>query len=458
MSHQGLSKTNLKKLASIFPGQAMTVQPAEMLIYGTDAGKRFSMPQAVVRPERTEQIQELMRLTQEERIPVVTRARGTNVVSACVPHQGGIVLSCIEMNKILSINSDDFTAYVQPGVVTHDLQQEVLKKGLLYPPDPASKKFCTIGGNISTNAGGMSAVKYGVTKDYVLGLEAVLPGGEVIKTGGRVHKNVVGFDLTKLLTGSEGSLGIIVKACLKLLPAPEASASILACFENESHALLGVRSVFRAGILPCAMEFMPVEVMNCLSEYGPVPWPGKAAACLIIRLDGSAACVEQEIPKIRTALQDVLYFDMAMGEEEEHIWEVRRLINPASFNLGPDKVSDDVVVPRGEILRAIKGIRTIGKKFSLNILAFGHIGDGNIHVNFMHDKSLDGQQQKVASAREEVLRLVLDLGGSISGEHGVGLSKKAYLSWQIGDKEQQIMRDIKKVFDPYNILNPGTGI
>lgn len=458
MSHKGLTQTHLKKLARIFPGQSMTVQPAEMLIYGTDAGKRFSMPQAVVRPERTEQIQELMRLAQEEHIPIITRARGTNVVSACVPHQGGIVLSCLQMNKILSINSDDFTAHVQPGVVTHDLQQEVLKKGLLYPPDPASKKFCTIGGNIATNAGGMSAVKYGVTKDYVLGLEAVLPGGEIIKTGGRVHKNVVGYDLTKLLTGSEGSLGIIVKACLKLLPAPEASASILACFEDEAHALQGVRSVFRAGILPCAMEFMPLEVMRCLAEYGPVPWSGNAAACLIIRLDGSAACVEQEIPKLRSALQDVLYFDMAMGEDEEYIWEVRRLINPASFNLGPDKVSDDVVVPRGVILRAIKGIRTIGKKFGLNILAFGHIGDGNIHVNFMHDKSLDGQQQKVASAREEVLRLVLDLGGSISGEHGVGLSKKAYLSWQLGNREHQIMRDIKKVFDPYNILNPGTGI
>ncbi|WP_028573758.1 FAD-binding oxidoreductase [Desulfonatronovibrio hydrogenovorans] len=453
-----LSRSSLKALASIFPGDALSLRPEEMLIYGTDAGKKFSMPWAVVRPERTEQVQELMALAQKERIPVIPRARGTNVVSACVPDQGGVVLSCLRMNKVLSIDPRSFTACVQPGVITHDLQKKVRSLGLYYPPDPASMKVSTIGGNIATNAGGMSAVKYGVTRDYVLGLEAVLPGGEIIRTGGRVHKNVVGLDLTRLFTGSEGGLGIIVKAWLKLLPAPEYSASILACFEDEVMALEGVSRIFESGILPCAMEFLPGEIMKCLAGYGPVPWPEDAGACLIIRVDGSVDGTRHQTERIRQSLQNTLYLDVAGQEDEERIWEMRRLINPASFSLGPDKVSDDVVVPRGVVLDAVQGIRAIARKYALNILAFGHIGDGNIHVNYMHDASQPGSGQRVDQARQEVLSLVLELEGSISGEHGVGLSKKPFLTRQVGPRELEIMRSIKKVFDPYNILNPGKGI
>ncbi len=450
-----LSRSQIKALGNIFPGDSMTLMPAEMLIYGTDAGRKFSMPWAVVRPERVSQVQQLLRLAHEEDIPVVPRARGTNVVSACVPDQGGIVLSCLKMNKILSIDPDDFTAQVQPGVITHDLQQKARAIGLFYPPDPASMRVSTIGGNIATNAGGMSAVKYGVTRDYILGLEVVLPGGELIRTGGRVHKNVVGLNLTSLLVGSEGTLGVIVKAWLKLLPGPESSATVLACFGHEKEALATVRDVFRQGILPCAMEFFPSEVIKCLAVYGPVPWPEGSKSALIIKLDGSRECVEREIKKIQSVMENVLHFDLTMGEDEDRIWEIRRLINPASYVLGPDKVSDDVVVPRGKILDAIRGIRHISKKYGLNTLAFGHVGDGNIHVNFMYDASDQNRQKDVERSRQEVLRLILDLGGSMSGEHGVGLSKKPFISWQLGPGELEIMRKVKKVFDPGNILNPG---
>jgi len=450
-----LSKFQLKALRDIFPGDSMSVVPAEMFIYGTDAGRNFSMPWAVVRPGSVLQVQELMRLAHQEKIPVIPRARGTNVVSACVPDQGGIVLSCLKMDKIISIEPDDFTALVQPGVITYELQQQAAALDLFYPPDPASNRISTIGGNIATNAGGMRAVKYGVTRDYVLGLEAVLPGGGIVKTGGRVHKNVVGLDLTRLLVGSEGTLGIIVKAWLKLLPRPEYSATVLACFEDEKKALKAVQDIFKSGFLPCALEFLPEEVMACLAGYGPVPWPDRAGSALIIQVDGTRPCVEQEIKKVQSAMKNVLHLDLALLEDEDRIWEIRRLINPASYSLGPDKVSDDVVVPRGKILEAVQGIRRISQKYDLSILAFGHIGDGNIHVNYMYDSSVQDQKEDVKAARQETLGLILGLGGSVSGEHGVGLSKRPFISLQLGPAEVELMHGIKKVFDPHDILNPG---
>ncbi len=454
----GLGKSQIKTLSSIFPGDSMTVAPAEMLIYGTDAGRKFDMPWAVVRPENKEQVQELMRLAHQDGIPVIPRAGGTNVVSACVPDHGGIVLSCLNMNQIMSLDADSFTALVQPGVITRELQQKARESGLFYPPDPASMRVSTIGGNIATNAGGMRAVKYGVTRNYVLGLEVVLPGGRIINTGSRVHKNVVGLDLTGLFTGSEGTLGIIVSAWLKLLPAPEYSATVLACFESEDMALEGVRDIFKLGLLPCALEFLPADVMTCLSAFGPVPWPKNSRSALIIRVDGTTSCVSHQVAQIKSVIRNSLFQDLAMQEDEERIWEIRRLINPASFSLGPHKVSDDVVVPRGKILSAVQDFQQTARKHGVKILAFGHVGDGNIHVNYMYDASDEENSRAVGRAREEVLRKVLKLGGSMSGEHGVGLSKKPFISWQLCSDQLEIMKDIKKVFDPAGILNPGKGI
>lgn len=412
------------------------------------------MPWAVVRPGSVDQVREIMRWAGKEKVPVIPRARGTNVVQACVPHRGGIVLSCLKLNRILSLDSRDFTAHVQPGVITHELQQAALARNLFYPPDPASVRVCTIGGNINTNAGGMRALKYGVTRDYVLGLEAVLPGGELIRTGARVHKNVVGLDLTSLMVGSEGTLGIIVSAWLKLLPRPQCSATLLACFSQEAHALNTVDSIFAAGVLPSAMEFLPREVLQCLSGYASMPWPAGTGAALIIQSDGTGPGVEEEMSRIRLALEKPLHVDLARQEDEERIWEFRRLINPASFRLGPDKASDDVTVPRGRILEAVEGIRAVAREHSLPVLVFGHVGDGNLHTNFMYDSDIQGMRQKAGLARRDLISLVLGLGGSMSGEHGVGLSKRHFLSRQPGPAALRLMREIKKVFDPDNILNP----
>ncbi len=451
----GLSKVQLKALKRILPLDALLLTPQEKLIYGSDAGGRFAMPWAVVRPQTVDQVQRIMHWAEQERIPIIPRARATNVVSACVPHMGGIVMSCLKMNRILSVDQRDFTAHVQPGVITYELQQAVRAKNLFYPPDPASLRVCTIGGNISTNAGGMHAVKYGVTGDYVLGLEVVLPGGELIRTGGRVHKNVVGYDLTSLLVGAEGTLGVIVGAWLKLLPLPSFSATILACFAEEAQAIAAVDKIFAAGMLPAAFEFMPAEVLSCLSGYTKMPWPESAGAALIIQVDGTEAKVEQDISFVSSQLAHALHLENARQNEQEHIWELRRLINPASFRLGPDKCSDDVCVPRSRILEAVEGIRGIACEYSLPVLVFGHVGDGNLHVNFMYDGSIKGMKNQVSRCRRETLRLVLELDGSISGEHGVGLSKKPFLTSQPGPGVLRLMRGIKKVFDPHNILNPG---
>ncbi|WP_045213704.1 FAD-binding oxidoreductase [Desulfonatronovibrio magnus] len=455
MATQGLSKSQLRLLADIFPGDSMTVNRADMMIYGVDASREFALPWAVVRPESVTQIQELMRMAGKDRIPIYPRARGTNVVGCCTPVRGGIVLSCLRMNKVLSMDEGDFSALVEPGVITFDLQQQAASKGLFYPPDPASVRTSTIGGNISTNAGGMRAVKYGVTKDYILGIDAVLPGGKLISTGGRVHKNVVGLDLTGLITGSEGTLAVIVSAWVKLLPLPEHSVSILICFKSDLEAVEGARNIFRAGILPCAMEFMPRNVLRCLSGHGSVPWPPKTVSALIVRLDGSRQAVEHEAGRVQALHENVLYMDKASKDDQERIWEMRRLINPASYSLGPDKISDDVVVPRGRVLKAVQKIEKISAAQGVEILAFGHIGDGNLHVNIMHDASDPAQRQAAINARSAILEMVLEQGGSISGEHGVGLKKRSFISRQIGPVEQKIMQDIKNVFDPQNIMNPG---
>jgi len=454
LKSSGLSKAQIKTLKSILPLDALLLTPQEKLIYGTDAGGRFAMPWAVVRPQTVDQVQQIMHWAEQERVPVIPRASATNVVSACVPHMGGIVMSCLKMNSILSVDQRDFTAHVQPGVITYELQQAVRAKSLFYPPDPASLRVCTIGGNISTNAGGMHAVKYGVTRDYVLGLEVVLPGGELIRTGGRVHKNVVGYDLTSLLVGAEGTLGVIVGAWLKLLPQPPCSATILVCFAEENQALDAVDKVFTTGMLPAALEFLPAEVLSCLSGYASMPWPESAGAALIIQVDGTEAKVKEEISLVCSKLTDTLHLEIARQKEQEHIWELRRLINPASFRLGPDKCSDDVCVPRSRILNAVQGIRSIADDYSLPVLVFGHVGDGNLHVNFMYDGSIQGMKNQVAGCRREMLRLVLELDGSISGEHGVGLSKRPFLTSQPGSGVLRLMRGIKKVFDPHNILNP----
>ncbi len=457
----GLRDRQKKRLESLFEKQDVLFSHEKTAIFGSDASRLFSLPAAVVRPRDEAQIQEFLRFAHEEALPVYPRGRATNVVGLCVPSPNGIVVSTAHLNKIIEISEDDFVARCQPGVVTAQLQAAVAQHKRLYAPDPASKNFCSIGGNVATGAGGMSAVKYGVTREHILGLRAVIPGGEVIVTGSRTHKNVVGYDLTRLFVGSEGTLGLFSEITVKLLPLPEATASVLAGFLGLDEALSAARELFSAGILPTAMEFMAEDVLDALKKVGPMPWPDNTRVVLLLKIDGFT----DTLPANAARLADILHRAGAVSvdtadtpAEEEKLWEVRRMINQASFNVAPDKISDDVTVPRGKVPEAVDRIKNIAREKQLTILVFGHLGDGNLHVNIMHDASVPDERKRAREAKEKVLSTVIELQGVLSGEHGVGLTKLPYLSLQLGSVERELMRRIKMAFDPKGILNPGKGI
>ncbi|HDQ41489.1 MAG TPA: FAD-binding protein [Desulfonatronum sp.] len=445
-------------LQSLFPGEDYLDAPERACVYGTDASRLFALPWAVVRPREPGQVRELLRWAQQERIPVFPRARGTNVVGGCVPQGGGVVVSCLGLDRILEINEEDFTAQVEPGVVTGDFQAMLRNRALYYPPDPASARFSTLGGNAATCAGGMRAVKYGVTRDYVLGIEAVLPGGEFIHTGARTHKNVAGLDLTRLLVGSAGTLAFFTKLTLKLLPLPPAQSTLMVGFGSLEQALAASAAVFQAGILPVAMELMPRETLDCVARVVAAPWPQNTNALLLLKHDGRPEGLREELVLTRRALEGVgpcFLVEARDPAEEDRLWEYRRLINPASFRLGTDKISEDVTLPRSKVAEGIAGIREVGRGHEVSVLTFGHLGDGNIHTNIMFDRDDQRQSRAAAAAHDQILDLVLRLGGVLSGEHGLGLTKRKYLERQVGPVERGLFVLIKKAFDPCGIMNPG---
>ncbi|AGW14824.1 FAD-binding oxidoreductase [Megalodesulfovibrio gigas] len=453
----GLTPAQRRSLERLFPGEQSLFDAESMLVYGLDACRQQRLPWAVVRPACEAQLVELLRWAQAERVPIVPRARATNTVGGCVPAAGGVVVSLLSMNTILEIDDHDFVAVVEPGVITGELQRAVEARGLFYPPDPASGRMSSIGGNVATCAGGMRALKYGVTRDHVLGLRVVLPGGEIIETGGRTHKNVVGLDLTRLLVGSEGTLGVISRIILKLQPKPQATASLLAAYGTMDACLAASRAVFAAGMLPAAMEFMGRGMCRCLEQLMPpplVPWPASTNAVLLLRLDGDPECLAASLARAQDAVTPFgpVYLELAQGREEEALWDIRRSINPASFKAGSKKLSDDVTLPRGRVLQALTRFEAIGEEAGVRVLFAGHLGDGNMHVSVMHEP---GQEDAAARAKAAIQETTMALGGSLSGEHGIGLVKLAVVDKQLGAVERRLMRQIKQIFDPHGILNPG---
>jgi glycolate oxidase subunit GlcD len=426
-----------------------------MLAYSTDASRINAMPDAVVRPRSLEQIAKLLGWAQEHGVSIHPRGRGTGVVGGSLAQDGGVVVSTLFMDNILEIDPGDFLARVQPGIANGDLQAALARRGLFYPPDPASAAISSIGGNVSTNAGGMRAVKYGVTRDYVLGLTVVLPGGKILKTGGRPHKDVIGLDLTSLFVGSAGSLGVIAEITLKLIPLPPNSASILAVYDSLAQALDAVDRGLSIGSLPVALELMGRNALLALERAGEVPWPRGAQAALLVKLDGSEPAVEHDLEKMRAALAPAALLKTGRGQEETELWDVRRLLNPAAYNIAPDKLSNDVAVPRSKIKEAIEGFEAVGREMGLNVLCFGHVGDGNVHANILHDASNEDERRRALTARRRILDLTLSLEGTISGEHGTGISKHEFIGLQLSEDRRRIMAGVKAVFDPKGVMNPG---
>ncbi len=450
-----LTSEDIAFLHEVFPGDVLT-ETEEMHVYSSDASLRQGSPLAVVKARNKEQVQKLMQWAHIHHVAIYIRGRGTNLVGDCVPVIPGIVISTLFMDAIIEISKEDFVAVVEPGVNTGAFQAACEAKGLYYPPDPATVNSSTLGGNVITCAGGMRAVKYGVTRDFVLGMEVILPTGEIVQFGGRNHKDVVGLDLARLMVGSEGTLGFITKLWLKLLPKPETSASVLVGFDNCVTALGAVGNIFAAGILPCALEYLGDGIVSLISSQGNVPWPQEVGALLLIRVDGSKETLPFEVKKITDNIPTSTWHMTGIGpKEEEPLWEIRRRINPTAFLLGTHKLGDDVTVPRGSLVTAIKHIESMGKKHDVQLIHYGHVGDGNIHVNILYDGTDEELKKRVYAAKQDITQGILALNGTSSGEHGLGIIKD--VSPQIKPQAHALMRGVKAVFDPHGIMNPGKG-
>ncbi|MBI4844254.1 MAG: FAD-binding protein [Nitrospirae bacterium] len=446
----------MKNLKDILPGR-ITTEKEELFCYGFDASKEEGLPSAVARPYGTDEVSRLSEFAFNNGIPIVPRGAGSGMTGGSVPLQGSIVVSMEKMNRIIDIDEKNMVVTLEPGVINRDLQERLEAAGLFYPPDPTSMNFCTIGGNIAENAGGPRALKYGVTRDYVLGLEVVLPDGTVITTGVKTRKGVVGYDLSWLIVGSEGTLCTVTKIFLKVLPLPEDVITLLCSFPQLQKAAEAVPAIIASGVIPRAIEFMDSGAVEAVESYRPVGLPSDSEAVLIIEVDGAENVIRQEAEKA-AAICASYGADVKIADDiysRERLWESRRALSPALYHLKPTKINEDIVVPRTEIPQIIQSIRTIGQKYRLKIVNFGHAGDGNIHVNVMTDKNNPDEYGRAQAAVRDIFEETLRLGGTISGEHGIGITKSKYLGMELSKASIGLMKGIKAVFDPKGIMNPG---
>jgi len=423
---------------------------------GKDGSEDAFLPEIAVEATSARQVQELMRLANRHSFPVTPRGLGTGLAGGSVPLFGGVLLSLAKMNNILSIERDNLIAVVEPGVVTLDLQNAAKEHGLFYPPDPASLDTCSIGGNAATNAGGPSCVKYGTTRDYVLGLEAVLPSGELIEAGVRTRKGVVGYDLRHLLLGSEGTLGVITKLILKLIPLPPAVTTMVAIFPRMTSAMEAVTATLTRGYVPCAVEFLDDRCLEITGDLLPFEEARAAKAMLIVEADGDQAVIERQMEAIGGICMELGAADVFIAPDSlkrARIWEIRREVSLRIEERYPLYLHEDVVVPIGRIAELVGGLRNLEKAYGMRIYAFGHAGDGNIHVNITADDPK--RRVRIEEGIEELLRRVLSMGGTISGEHGIGIAKRRFLPMELSVESIRIQKAVKEIFDPRRILNPG---
>jgi glycolate oxidase len=447
----------LSQIRAIVGKDHLLTAPEELFCYSFDASKMSFMPEGVAFPANVLEISSLVKLANQHRFPVYPRGSGSGMVGACLP-RGGLVIVTNRLNKILEIDADNMTAVVEPGVVTGDFQKAAAQYGLFYPPDPASLPFSTIGGNVATCAGGPRAVKYGVTRDYVLGLELVLPTGEIIRTGTRTMKGVVGYDLTRLMAGSEGTLGIFSKITLRLIPAPESFRTLNVVFSSLEDAADAVREVLKNRIIPSTMELMDRATIDVVENYLHMGLPVDAEAMLLIEVDGPEILLDGQIKRIEEICRrsGASRTEAARTQEErDRLWRARGAISPALGKIRPGKMNEDVTVPRTQIPALIRAIRGLAEKYGLIIVCFGHAGDGNIHVNVMLDRKDESELRRAGKAVEELFGIVLELRGTLSGEHGVGIAKSPFIELEVGAGGLEAMKKVKQALDPLNIMNPG---
>ncbi len=434
--------------------------PEDLAVYSYDGTFAEGVPEVVVLPQTTEQTAEIVKMAANACIPLIARGMGSGLAAGSIPiRAGGIVVSFTRMNTILEIDTDNSTVRAQAGVVTADLQAEVEKLGLFYPPDPSSIRHSTIGGNVACNAGGARCLKYGVTGNYVLGLTVVLADGRILKTGGKPIKDVTGYNLTALFTASEGTLGLITEALLRLIARPRYAKTALAEFVTLSNASLAVNAILKEGIVPASLELMDQTAIACIEEAMHLGLPTDVEASLIIETDGSdEQTVVREIEAAGRICREngARSVKVAQSEEERSgLWKARRSISPSLARKAPNKLGEDITVPRSAIPQVVQQLREISAKYGLPIVIFGHAGDGNLHPNILFDKRKHEEWEKVERMVREIFGVALAQGGTLSGEHGVGVLKRPYFEQALGPVSVDVQKRIKQALDPMNILNPG---
>lgn len=443
----------MKYIKDILPGRVMT-EKEDLFCYGFDASSEEGLPIAVVKPLNTEEVSKVAEFAFKNHISMVPRGAGTGMTGGAVPLKGSVVISLEGLNRIIDIDEKNMVVTVEPGVINSHLKDKLESFNLFYPPDPSSMDFCTLGGNVAENAGGPKALKYGVTRDYVLGLEMVLPNGRMLTTGVKTLKGVVGYDLTRLIVGSEGTLGIITKLFLKVLPMPEETVTLLCVFSDLGRATQAILKIMASGIIPSTLEFMDHDTIQAVESFKPFGLPEDAEAILLIEVDGlhkAVAVAAERIASICGASgAEIKIADDVFSRKR--LWEARRAISPALYHISPLKINEDIVVPRARIPEMIHTLKEIGRRRGLKIVCFGHAGDGNIHVNIMTDRD---NYSKATDTVREIFDATLRLEGTISGEHGVGLTKAPYLSMELSEVNIGLMKAIKRAFDPRGIMNPG---
>ena len=447
----------LTELQRALGDAALLRDPAECLTYGYDNSRRQAQPLAVALPTTREQVQAVVRACARHRVPLVARGRGTNTTGASVPAEGGVVVSFERMNRLLDIRPGDRAAVVEPGLLNGELQMALKAHGLSWPPDPTSAPYSTIGGNLACNAGGPRALKYGASRDNVLALVAVDGRGEILQFGAATTKASMGFDLSRLLVGSEGTLALIVEATLRLVPLAPARASLRALYADAESAARAVARLMAQPVTPSMLEFMDADCVKLARDVGGAQLP-EAGALLMIEADGTPAELDGALAALRAAAQGEGCLEVADARDPaqvERLWAARKALSPALRSIAAGKINEDVVVPVSRIAGLVEAVRAIAARHALRIVCFGHAGNGNLHVNLLFDPAETGIESRTGAALDELFAATLELGGLLSGEHGIGLAKRGYMERALPPSTLAAMRAIKHVFDPDGILNPG---
>ncbi len=452
-----LDKNFIQKINIVLNAEQILTDPADIWSYGYDNSRRHALPDMVVQPDTHEQVHKIVFLCNEYAIPLTPRGRGTGTTGATVPLQSGVVLSTEKLNKIIKIDPANRYIVVEPGVTNQQVQDAVKEHGFFWPPDPTSSAYCSIGGNLAYNSAGPRTIKYGTPRENVFGLRAITGLAEEIRTGVFTSKGVVGYDLTRLLIGSEGTLAIITEATLKLTPLAESKRTMQLIYADIESAAKAVSAIMAQPTIPCALEFIDGNAIDMIREYSTITFPENAGAMLMIEVDGAEVQMDAAVEDIKKASQNngLLNFNVAASQEEiDALWATRKALSPALRNISPKKINEDVVVPVSNIPTLIHGLEKLSAQYDIPIVNFGHAGNGNIHVNLLFNPDDETQNKNAHLCLDDVFSLVLKLDGTLSGEHGVGIEKRDFVGREIEPVTLALMKRIKKQFDPKGILNP----